>query len=415
MEMMNVWDVARKQLANVAEKMNLESWIYNKLRECKRSLIVSIPIRMDSGDVSVFEGYRVQHNLDRGPAKGGIRIHPQVNLDEVKALSMWMSWKCAVVNIPYGGAKGGICCDPSKLSLKELEHLVRRYTSEIGIIIGPEKDIPAPDVNTNAQIMAWVMDTYSMNVGYSAPSVVTGKPVSIGGSAGRPEATGRGIAIIVDKLLEKISQNIENTRIIVQGFGNVGGVFCDIISKAGAKIIGVSDVSGGLYNKKGINIEALKKYVAETGFIKGFKGCDAVSNDELLELECDILVPAALENQITNKNASKIKAKFIVEGANGPTTPPADEILQDKGIVVVPDILANAGGVTVSYFEWVQNLQSLFWSYEQINNTLLKIMMKAFDEVWAIKEEKKYPTRLAAYVLAVGRVAEAVRLRGIYP
>ncbi|PKM99418.1 MAG: glutamate dehydrogenase [Elusimicrobia bacterium HGW-Elusimicrobia-2] len=412
---MNPWAVAKKQLADVAESIGLEPWIHSKLSECKRSLIVSIPVKLDNGGMKMFEGFRVQHNLDRGPGKGGIRIHPGVTLDEVKALSMWMTWKCAVVNIPYGGAKGGITCDPAELSKSELERMVRRYTSEIGIIIGPEKDIPAPDVNTNPQVMAWIMDTYSVNVGYPAPAVVTGKPVSIGGSQGRPEATGRGLMIVVKKLLEKIGKKPKDMTVAVQGFGNVGGAFSKLVAELGCRVIAVSDVSGGIYNSKGLDIPAVEKYVSENGVLKGYKGADAVSNEELLELKCDILVPAALEGQITSDNAAKIKASYIIEGANGPTTPKADEILESMNVVVIPDILANSGGVTVSYFEWVQDLQSNFWKYEQINNKLLEIMSEAFDAVWDIMQKTKCSMRLAAYKIAVGRVAKAVRLRGIYP
>jgi len=412
---MNPWLVAKQQLASVAESIGLEPWIYNKLSECKRSLIVSIPVKLDAGGVKMFEGFRVQHNLDRGPAKGGIRIHPAVTLDEVKALAMWMTWKCAVVNIPYGGAKGGITCEPSELSKSELERMVRRYTSEIGIIIGPEKDIPAPDVNTNPQVMAWIMDTYSMNVGYSSPAVVTGKPVSIGGSQGRPEATGRGLMIVVKKLLEKIGKKPHDMTVAVQGFGNVGGAFSKLVSELGCRVIAVSDVSGGVYNSKGIDIDDAQKYAAKNGVLKGYKACDAVSNEELLELKCDILVPAALEGQITSLNAAKIKASYVIEGANGPTTPNADKILEDRNIVVIPDILANAGGVTVSYFEWIQDLQSNFWKYEQINSKLTDIMSEAFDAVWDMMKKKKCSMRLASYMIGVGRVAEAVRLRGIYP
>ncbi len=414
-EITNPWHVAKKQLADVAESINLEPWIHGKLSECKRSLIVSIPVKLDKGGAKIYEGFRVQHNLDRGPAKGGIRIHPSVTLDEVKALSMWMTWKCAVVNIPYGGAQGDITCEPGELSKSELERMVRRYTSEIGLIIGPEKDIPAPDVNTNPQVMAWIMDTYSMNVGYSAPAVVTGKPVSIGGSQGRPEATGRGLMIVVKKLLEKIGKKPEDVTVAVQGFGNVGGAFSRLVTDLGCRVIAVSDVSGGVYNSKGIDIVAAEKYVAENGVLKGYKACDAVSNEDLLELKCDILVPAALEGQITSVNAAKIKASYVIEGANGPTTPQADKILEGMNVVVIPDILANAGGVTVSYFEWIQDLQSNFWKYEQINSKLTDIMSEAFDAVWDTMKETKCSMRLAAYKIAVGRVAKAVRLRGIYP
>ena len=412
---MNPWVVAKQQLSAVAESIGMEPWIYNKLSECKRSLIVSIPVKLDGGGVKMFEGFRVQHNLDRGPGKGGIRIHPSVTLDEVKALSMWMTWKCAVVNIPYGGAKGGITCEPAELSKYELERMVRRYTSEIGMLIGPEKDIPAPDVNTNQQVMAWIMDTYSMNVGFSSPAVVTGKPMSLGGSQGRPEATGRGLMIVVKKLLENTGRKPQDVTVAVQGFGNVGGAFSKLIPELGCRVVAVSDVSGGVYNSKGIDVAAAQKYAAKNGALKGYTPGDAVSNEELLELKCDILVPAALEGQITSANAAKIKSSYVLEGANGPTTPEADKILEDRNIVVIPDILANAGGVTVSYFEWVQDLQSNFWKYEQINRKLEDIMSEAFDSVWDMMKKSKCSMRMAAYKIGVGRVAEAVRLRGIYP
>ncbi|MDO8734024.1 MAG: Glu/Leu/Phe/Val dehydrogenase [Elusimicrobiota bacterium] len=418
----NPWEMACQQLDTVAEKINLDKGIHAKLRNCKRALIVSIPIRMDDGAVKVFEGYRVQHNLERGPAKGGIRYHPDVTLDEVKALSMWMTWKCAVVGIPYGGAKGGVVCDPTKMSLYEIEKLTRRYTSEISIIIGPEKDIAAPDVNTNPQVMAWIMDTYSMNVGYSAPGVVTGKPIEIGGSEGRLTATGRGVMFVVDEALKYKKIKPSDCTVSIQGFGNVGSATAQFLHELGCKIVGVTDISGGLFNKKGIDIPKILEYVRVNPkkTIEGFNGGDFVAgskkaNEELFNLDVDILSPCALENQITKENAPKIKAKIIAEGANGPTTPEADEIFHKNGIMVLPDILTNAGGVTVSYFEWVQDLQAHFWELEGIDRELKRIMTKSFKDVLAIAEREKCDMRLAAYILAVSRVATAVKLRGVYP
>jgi len=419
----NSWDIALKQFEKVAKKINLEDWIYQKLKHCKRILIVSLPVKMDDGSVKVFEGYRVQHNLDRGPAKGGIRYHPDVTLDEVKALAMWMTWKCAVVGIPYGGAKGAVVCNPLELSVNEIERLTRRFTSEISIIIGPEKDIPAPDVYTNQQIMAWIMDTYSMTVGYSVPGVVTGKPLEIGGSEGRHHATGLGVYYIIEEIVEHFKiGNHKDIKIAIQGFGNVGSFLAKFLYERGYRIIGISDISGGLFNKKGIDIDKLFEFVKGNrfGFIKGFKGGDFIddfreANDTLLGLDVDILVPAAIENQITFRNAKDIKARFIVEAANGPTTPEADKILENKGIIVVPDILANAGGVTVSYFEWVQDLQEHFWRESDINKKLEQIMRKSFDEVFEVYNREKVDMRMAAYILAVERVAKSVKLRGIYP
>ncbi len=422
MSKFNPWEMACQQLDAVAKKINLDKNIHAKLRHCKRSLIVSIPIRMDDGSVQVFEGYRVQHNLERGPAKGGIRYHPDVTLDEVKALAMWMTWKCSVVGIPYGGAKGGIVCDPTKMSIYEIEKLTRRYTSEISIIIGPERDIPAPDVNTNPQVMAWIMDTYSMNVGYSAPGVVTGKPIDIGGSEGRLTATGRGAMFVINEALKYKKIKPSDCTVSIQGFGNVGSATAQFLHELGCKIVGVTDISGGLFNKKGIDIPQLLEHVKTnpSKSIKGFSVGDFVAgsekaNEELFGLEVDILAPCALENQITSRNAAKIKAKIIAEGANGPTTPNADKILYDNGVMVLPDILTNAGGVTVSYFEWVQDLQSHFWRLEDIDNELKRIMTKSFSDVAAIAEKEKCDMRLAAYILAVNRVATAVRLRGVYP
>ena len=418
----NPWEMACQQLDTVAEKINLDKNIHTKLRHCKRALIVSIPIRMDDGTVRVFEGYRVQHNLERGPAKGGIRYHPDVTLDEVKALAMWMTWKCAVVGIPYGGSKGGVVCDPTKMSLYEIEKLTRRYTSEISLIIGPEKDIPAPDVNTNPQVMAWIMDTYSMTAGYSVPGVVTGKPIDIGGSEGRLTATGRGVMFVINEALKYKKIKPTDCTVAIQGFGNVGSSTAQFLNELGCKIIGITDVSGGLFNKKGIDIPKLLEYVKKNPkkTIEGFAGADFVAgfksaNEELFQMDVDILAPCALENQITKENAPKIKAKIIAEGANGPTTPEADEIFHKNGVMVLPDILTNAGGVTVSYFEWVQDLQSHFWELEGIERELKRIMTKSFKDVLAIAEREKVDMRLAAYILAVSRVATAVKLRGVYP
>lgn len=422
MHAFNPWEMACRQLDVVAAKINLDPNIHAKLRHCKRALIVSIPIRMDDGHVEVFEGYRVQHNLERGPAKGGIRYHPDVTLDEVKALAMWMTWKCAVVGIPYGGAKGGVVCDPHKMSLNEIEKMTRRFTSEISIIIGPEKDIPAPDVNTNPLVMSWIMDTYSMNVGYSAPGVVTGKPIDIGGSEGRLTATGRGAMIVVHEALKYLKIRPDQCRVAVQGFGNVGSATAQFLQELGCRIVGVTDISGGLFNERGLDIPALMQHVQHKGdrTLQGFAGGDfikdpAQANRELIKMDVEILAPCAMENQITASNARQIKARILAEGANGPTTPEADQILHQKGVFVLPDILTNAGGVTVSYFEWVQDLQSHFWQLDDINKELTRIMTRGFRDVVAIAEREKCDMRLAAYILAVNRVATAVRLRGIYP
>ncbi|MCS6861996.1 MAG: Glu/Leu/Phe/Val dehydrogenase [Abditibacteriales bacterium] len=412
----NPWQMALQQLDSVAERLKLEPPIHEKLRHPKRTLIVSIPTMMDDGSEKVFTGYRVQHSLDRGPAKGGIRYHPDVDLDEVKALAMWMTWKCAVVDIPYGGAKGGVTCDPKQMSRSELERMTRRFTSELIPIIGPEKDIPAPDVNTNAQVMAWIMDTYSVNVGYSVPGVVTGKPVSIGGSRGREEATGRGVMITAREMARHWGMGLDGARVVLQGFGNVGrhaALFLQ--NECGCRIIAVSDSKGGIYNPRGLNVEELIRLTRAGGMVPTYPDGDRITNKELLELECDLLIPAALENQITSANAPNIRAKVIVEGANGPTTPEADLILRDKGILVVPDILANAGGVTVSYFEWVQGRDAYFWTLQEVNQRLERIMKNACDEVWATYEREQVDMRTAAYMVGVARVAEAIRTRGIYP
>lgn len=412
---LNPWEIALKQFDHAADKLRLDQGMRQILRVPRRQLTVSIPVRMDDGSYQVFEGYRVQHNLARGPAKGGIRYHPDVTLDEVKALAMWMSWKTAVVGIPYGGAKGGIVCNPKEMSEKELEGLTRRFTTEIAIIIGPEKDIPAPDVYTNPQTMAWIMDTFSMHQGYSVPGVVTGKPLSIGGSLGRNEATARGCMFTIREACKHLGLDPKGATVAVQGYGNAGAIAAMLLQEMGCKVIAVSDSKGGVQNSTGLDASKAVEHKAKTGSVVGFPGTKPISNEDLLELECDILVPAALENVITEKNAASINTKIIGEAANGPTTPEADEILYKKGVFVIPDILANAGGVTVSYFEWVQGLQGFFWTEEEVNGKLEKIMISSFTDVLQISEEKKVDMRTAAYMLAISRVAEATRLRGIYP
>ncbi|MCX6354451.1 MAG: Glu/Leu/Phe/Val dehydrogenase [Candidatus Aureabacteria bacterium] len=411
----SAWDVALEQLDDVAKKINLDPYTHERLRHSQRELTVSIPMRMDDGTPRVFTGYRVQHSLIRGPSKGGIRYHPDVTIEEVRALAMWMTWKCAVVNIPYGGAKGGVICNPKEMSMRELENLTRRYAVEISIIIGPAKDIPAPDVYTDAQVMAWIMDTISMTQGWCVTGVVTGKPVDIGGSLGRKEATGRGVMVTAIEAMKYKGIEVEGAKVAVQGFGNAGSVTALLMHDAGAKIIGVSDSKGGIYNPKGLDPHSVLEYKAKTGSVIGYENADAVSNAELLELECDLLVPAALESQITEENARRVKAKIVAEAANGPTTPAADKILYDRGIFCVPDILANAGGVTVSYFEWVQDLQAFFWSEADINERLRGIMVSSFDAVLRTAEKHKVDMRTAALILAVGRVASAMKIRGLWP
>ncbi|MDI6642167.1 MAG: Glu/Leu/Phe/Val dehydrogenase [Elusimicrobiota bacterium] len=411
----NPWEVALQQLDEVAKIMNLDPGIHQKLRNCKRCLIVSIPVKMDDGTIRVFEGYRVQHNIDRGPGKGGIRYHPEVNLDEVKALAMWMTWKCAIVNIPYGGAKGGVRCNPKEMSVDEIERLTRRYTSEINIIIGPEKDIPAPDVYTNPQVMGWIMDTYSMNVGHYVPGVVTGKPLEIGGSEGRNEATARGCVFTILEAFKHLGINVSSSTVAIQGYGNAGSITHRLIQLEGAKVIAVSDSKGGIIDEKGLDATKVAEHKNKTGSVINFPGSRNITNEELLELKCDVLIPAALENQITVENAPRLKAKIVAEAANGPTTPEADKILYDKGIFVIPDILCNAGGVTVSYFEWVQDLQAHFWEEKDVNERLRQIMTKSFRDVVSISNKEKVNMRLAAYLLGVGRVAQAIKIRGIYP
>ncbi len=414
-EKVNPYEICVKQFNKVADKLELEPGIREFLIKPKRQLIVSVPVEMDDGSYKVFDGYRVQHNIARGPAKGGIRYHQNVTLDEVKALATWMTWKCAVVNVPYGGAKGGITCDPTKMSVREIERLTRRYTAEISIIIGPEKDIPAPDINTNAQTMSWIMDTYSVLKGYSVPGVVTGKPLFIGGSLGRDAATGRGVMYVIEEAAKHLGIQLQDAEVVVQGFGNVGSNAAILIEEKGCKTIGICDVYGAVYNKEGIDIKKAVDFVRSTGKIVGLPETEPINPTEFLTLECDILVPAALEGQITKDNADRIKAKIVAEGANGPTTPEADEILFDKGIFVIPDILANAGGVTVSYFEWVQDLMAHYWTEEEVNNKLEKIMKDAFKQVYDSATAQKSSMRDAAYMLAVARVAEATRIRGIYP
>lgn len=413
----NSLDVARRQVDIAAEHLKLDPGIREKLKETKRELTVHFPVKMNDGSLKIFTGYRIQHDVTRGPAKGGIRYHPDVDLDEMKALAMWMTWKCAVVNIPFGGAKGGVQCDPKSMSMQELENMTRRYVWEIAMMIGPDRDIPAPDVHTNPQVMAWIMDTYSILKGYSVFGVVTGKPLELGGSLGRLEATGKGVYTIAQEAAHLQNFPIEGARVVIQGCGNVGGTAAQYFDRAGAKVVAISDYQGGIYKEKGLNVaEALSCRNQYSCFItRESTGWETITNAELLELKCDILIPAAIENQITHKNAPKIQARMIVEGANGPTTPEADEILKDRGILIVPDILANAGGVTVSYFEWVQNLQELLWSEEEISERLIRILKKSYAEVLHISQREKVDMRTAALMLGIGRVAEATRLRGIYP
>ena len=397
-----------------AAQLGLDEGFQKVLRTPNKEITVYIPVTMDSGQIEVFVGYRVQHSVVRGPGKGGIRFSPDVTLDEVRALASWMTWKCAVVNIPFGGAKGGVICDPEKLSRRELEAITRRYTAELLDFLGPERDVPAPDLGTNEQVMAWVMDTYSMHVRHTSTAVVTGKPLDLGGSRGRREATGRGCLIVCDRALKKLGRNREGQRVVIQGFGNVGSVTAQLMHESGYKIIGVADIHGGIYNSKGIDVPRLLAHVLETGSLVGFKGCDAVSAKEILFLDCDILVPAAIENQITSHNADRIKASVIIEAANGPTTALADDILEDRKIYVVPDILANAGGVTVSYFEWVQNRHGYFWTEAMVNERLEQMMVESFNDVVAYAERHDVSLRIAAYMLAIDRVAFALKLRGLY-
>jgi len=398
-----------------ANLLNLDPGVYQYLKTPQKQVIVAIPIQMDDGRIEVFEGYRVIHNDVRGPSKGGIRYSMDVNLSEVKALAAWMTWKCAVVNIPFGGAKGGVRCDPPNLTKVELEKITRRYTANLLEIFGPERDVPAPDVNTNEQVMGWIMDTYSMHVRHTTTAVVTGKPIYLGGSQGRVEATGRGVVITASTMMEKMGMRAQNTRVVVQGFGNVGSIAAKEFQRRGCKVIGISDVTGGYFNADGINIPAAIEYRnAHKGTLEGFDGGDLIHNDQLLELECDVLAPCAMEDQITSRNAGRIKAKIIAEGANGPTTAKADPILQDRGIVVIPDILCNAGGVTVSYFEWVQDRGGYFWPEDDVYNRLNRIMSEALRDVLNTAEKYQVNMRIGAYVLAIDRVAKTLALRGIY-
>jgi glutamate dehydrogenase (NAD(P)+) len=412
----NPFDTARRQIDIVADLIGLDTGMREVLKHPKRELTVNFPVRMDDGSYRVFTGHRVQYNMARGPTKGGIRYHPQVTLDEVRALAAWMTWKCAVVNIPYGGAKGGVVCDPKHLSKGELERLTRRYASEIAPIIGPEMDIPAPDVYTDAQTMAWIMDTYSMLKGYSVPGVVTGKPISLGGSEGRGEATGRGCAYVIREASKDVGLKVKGASVAVQGFGNAGSVAANLLyDEQGAKIVAISDSKGGILKADGMNPHAVEAHKQKTGSVVGFPGTKLATNEEILEAKADILVPAALENQITGKNADKIQAKIVAEAANGPTLPEADKILFERGVTVLPDVLANAGGVTVSYFEWAQDLQGFYWALNEVNQRLERTMMKSYADVHQVATEHKIHNRTAAYVLAVQRVVDATRLRGIYP
>ncbi len=411
----NAYDVALENFDTAADVMELNQDTREMIKYPERVLTVSVPVRMDDGRIHRFEGFRVQHSTARGPAKGGIRYHPQVSLDEVKALATWMTWKCAVVNIPFGGGKGGVTCDPKHMTQGELERMTRRYTSAILPMIGPDQDIPAPDVYTNPQTMAWIMDTFSMNKGYSVPGVVTGKPISLGGSLGRNEATGRGVFYTVESACEHLKMHLKGATVVVQGFGNAGSVAAQLFYEAGAKIIAVNDSTGCVYNRNGLNIPELIHMKGLCGHVEGFPESEAIRAEELLALECDILIPAALENMIREDNANAVKARIVAEAANGPVTPAADRILQNKGIFLIPDILCNAGGVTVSYFEWVQDEQHLFWEAQDIYNRLERVMKTSFRDVLKIHLDRKVPMRIAANMLGIGRVAEAVQIRGIYP
>ena len=410
----NPWEAQAARFELAARKLNLDPGLWKILSQPAREITVHIPVQMDDGRIELFTGYRVQHSMARGPAKGGIRYAPEVNLDEVRALAAWMTWKCAVVDIPFGGAKGGIICDPKAMSRGELERMTRRFTAELIEVIGPEKDVPAPDVNTNAQIMAWMMDTYSMHMRQTVTAVVTGKPIEIGGSRGRVEATGRGVMFVTTQAVKKLGMTPSNTRIVVQGFGNVGSYAALLLQEQGFKITGIAEWNCGLHNANGINIKQLFEFKAANNTIQGFPGAEAADPHELLISDCDVLIPAATENVITTHNAAKIQAKIIVEGANGPTTAAADDILQDKGVFIIPDILANAGGVTTSYFEWVQDRQGYFWKESQVNAELEVIMTDSFAAVLRYADSHAVNNRIAAYMLAIDRVASTIRTRGIY-
>jgi glutamate dehydrogenase (NAD(P)+) len=411
----NTYQLALKQLDRVAKKLKLDPNIHEKLKHPKTILIVSIPIIKDDGKLEVFTGYRVQHNIDRGPSKGGIRFHPDVTLDHVKALAMWMTWKCAVMGLPYGGAKGGVCCDPKKLSQRELEKITRRFTTELAPFIGPRKDIPAPDVYTNAQTMAWMMDTFSMHAGYAVPGVVTGKPLEIGGSFGRLEATAQGCVFAIIEFLKSKKKRLKGSSVVIQGYGNAGSISHKIAEEAGARVIAVSDSRGGVFRKEGLAYQDVIRHKIETGSLDGFPGAEAIGNQQLLELPCDVLIPAAMENQITERNAERIQASLIAEAANGPTSEEATQILFQRKIPVLPDILANAGGVVVSCFEWAQNLMGYFWTEREVKQRLYDIMSLAVKRTMDLAQAEKIDMRLAASMLAVSKVAEAAKIRGLYP
>ena len=415
----NPFRIAQQQFDKAAKLLELPQSISEVLRVPQRELTVNFPVKMDDGSTKVYTGYRVQHNLGRGPVKGGIRYHPAVDIDEVRALAMWMTWKCALVNIPYGGAKRGVVVDPAQLSIGEIERLTRRFATEISILLGPDKDIPAPDVNTNPQIMAWIMDTISMHEGHTVNAVITGKPVLVGGSLGRNEATGRGVSLMVREWARRANANLENLKVVVQGFGNVGGIAAELLDEMGCKVIAVSDASGGYIRRGGLDIKAMRAYAAQhpRRLLEGYMapGLEQITNAELLEVPCDVLVPAALENQITDLNAPRIHARVIVEGANGPTTPAADAILEDRGITVVPDILANAGGVTVSYFEWLQAFNEYPWTEAEVNRRLEEKIVRGYQSMRELASEHRCDNRTAALVLAVGRVARALELQGVWP
>ena len=412
---LNPWEMAQAQFTAAADRLKLSDDLRAILSEPKRELIVHFPVRMDNGSLRMFTGFRVQHNVNRGPAKGGIRYDAHVSLDEIKALAMWMTWKCAVVDIPYGGAKGGVICNPKELSQAELERLTRRYATEISLLIGPHSDIPAPDVNTNAQVMAWIMDTYSMHAGYTVPAVVTGKPLAIGGSEGRVEATATGVAAMVELAAGELHLPLEGARVAVQGFGNAGSIAAKLLRAKGCRIVAVSDTHGGIYSASGLDPEKVMRHKQEHSTVVGYPGAETVSVEGVLEVPCDVLIPAATENQITGRNAPNVQARLIAEAANGPTTPEADRIFFERGVRVIPDILANAAGVTVSYFEWVQDLQSYFWTSDQIAEKLSQVMTRAYGEVAEIAQRERCDMRLAAYMLAIQRVADATQLRGVYP
>lgn len=410
----NPFESMMSRFDHAARLLNLDPDLYKVLRVPNREFTVYIPVFRDSGSIEVFTGYRVQHNFARGPAKGGIRFAPDVSLDEVRALAAWMTWKCAILNIPFGGAKGGIICDPNNMSKSELERLTRRYTAELIDVIGPERDVPAPDLNTNEQTMAWIMDTYSMHARHTVTAVVTGKPIDLSGSRGRHEATGRGLMIVVNEAVKKIGLNISDSRVVIQGSGNVGGIAAGLMHEAGYRIIAISDIHGGIYNERGLNIPEILDYLATHKTLEGYPHAEPISNHELLELECEVLIPAATENQITSQNASRIRCRILAEGANGPTSVAADEILEQKGVFVIPDILANAGGVTCNYFEWVQDRMGYFWKEALVNERLKDVMEASFHDVVKYAETHRVNNRIASYMLAIDRVAYVTQLRGIY-